>query len=89
MVDIRDIQLTVNNAYLALADLQYLVSVKEPVSGDIKFFEGTYTLSTKLIANLEYINTLSLGHSYGENTEIESILYSINEIISKIKSTWL
>lgn len=89
MVDIRNVQLVVNNAYLALADLQYLVSVKEPVSGDVKFFEGTYTLSTKLVANLEYIDMLSLGHSYAENAEIENILYSIKEIISKIESTWL
>jgi hypothetical protein len=88
MIFLDDIQKTVNTAYLALAELQYMISVKEPVSGDVVFFDKMYTLSTKLVANLEYINLLSLGVDFKENQEMESIIYSLREIISKIKSTW-
>ena len=88
MIYIKEIQDVVNKAYIALAEVQYLISVKEPISGDVRFFDSMYTLSTKLVANLEYIDMMDLGHSYAENTEIENILYSITEIISKIKTTW-
>ena len=89
MVFLEDIQLTVQNAYVALADIQYHISVKEPISGDIKYFNGPYAMSTKLVANLEYLNSMELGMTHEENMEIESILFSLKEIISKIKSTWL
>ena len=88
MINTQEIQLAVNNAYLAIAQVQYALAVREPVSGDTALFDAPYTLSTKLVANLEYINTLSLGHSYVENTEIESIVFSLTEITSKIKTIW-
>jgi len=88
MIFLEEIQRTVRLAYLTLADVQYTISVKEPVSGDIKYFNAIYTLSTKLVANLEYINMLDLGVTYDENTEIENIIFSLNEIISKIKTIW-
>jgi hypothetical protein len=88
MIYLNEIQKIVNTAYLTLAKLQFMISIREPVSGDTKTFNRMYTLSTKIIANLEYINMLNLNHSYIKNNEIENIVFSLKEIIQKVKSTW-
>jgi len=89
MIFLDDIQNTVNEAYVALAGLQYSVSIREPVSGDIKTFNKAYTLSTKIIAYLEYLNSLNLNVSFVENSRIEDAVFSLKEIISKTKILWL
>jgi len=89
MVYLGEIRQVVSDSYKALAEMQYLMSRKELVSGDEKFFDPTYTLTTKIIANLEYLELLNLGRTHDENTEIENILFSLTEIISKIKSQWV
>lgn len=89
MIYLEEVQVAVNNAYITLADLQYAISVKEPVSGDIKTFNKMYTLSTKIVANLEYIDTLNMNHTFQENNEIEFVVYSLKEITSKIRKLWV
>jgi len=88
MIYLEDIQETVRHAYIALAEAQYQISVKEPVSGDTVYFDKIYTLSTKIVANLEYLNLMELGITATQNNKIESIIYSLKEIISKLYTEW-
>ena len=89
MIYLYEVQDTVNDAYKTLARLQYLISKKEPVSGDIRLFNKMYTLSTKIVANLEYINTLNIDISAEENQAIEGVIQTLRNINLKIKETWL
>ena len=88
MIYLEEIQATVNEAYKTLARLQYMISEREPVSGDVRLFNRMYTLSTKLVANLEYIDLLQLNHTFNQNNEIENIVFSLKTIIAKVKNTW-
>jgi len=85
MIYLKEIQKVVNNSYKALGEIQYMISVKEPVSSDTIFFDRYYNISTRLLANLEYIDMLELNMSYVENEEIEGIVYSLKILIEKVK----
>jgi len=89
MIYIEEVYTAVNNAYKTLADIQYILSVKEPVSGDVRTFNRMYTLSTKIVANLEYIDMLDMNKDLSQNREIESIIYSLKEITNKIRTQWV
>ena len=43
----------------------------------------------KIVANLEYIDTLNMNHTFQENNEIEFVVYSLKEITSKIRKLWV
>ncbi|MCK5788880.1 MAG: hypothetical protein KAH32_07765 [Chlamydiia bacterium] len=88
MIYLDDVQAAVNSAYKTLAKLQYIISVREPVSGETSTFDKMYTLSTKLLANLEYLNMLKIHITFEQNKEIENIITSLKEITIKVKNTW-
>jgi len=85
MIYLKEIQKTVNDAYRALGEVQYMISVKEPVSSEPVFFTKRYNISTRIIANLEYINMLDLNETYIENKEIEGAIYALRVLIDKVK----
>ncbi|MCK5788261.1 MAG: hypothetical protein KAH32_04655 [Chlamydiia bacterium] len=85
MIYLKEIQEVVNNSYRALGEMQYIISVREPVGGDPEVFNKNYNISTRILANLEYIDMLELNISYIENTEIEEIIRSLQILIDKVK----
>lgn len=88
MIYLGEIQDTVDTAYLTLADIQYDISVREPVQGDIKIFEDMYFYSTKIVAFLEHLNVLLLNVDWEQNQTIELIVTSLKELNSKAKLLW-
>lgn len=88
MIYLKEIQEAVEKAYFTIADIQYNIAVMEPVSGDIRIFESQYTISTKIEAYLEYLNTLLLNKNFKMNTRIETVVMSLNELTSKAKALW-
>ena len=88
MIYLDEIQETVNESYLTLADIQYDVSVREPVQGDVKIFNDMYFFSTKIVAFLDYLNILLLNVDTESNLIIENIIISLKELNSKAKLLW-
>ncbi|MCK5788533.1 MAG: hypothetical protein KAH32_06020 [Chlamydiia bacterium] len=88
MITLDEVQHTVNKAYLVLADLQYDIAYKEPYSGDVALIDTNYLLSTKIVALLEYINTLLLNITSDVNKRIFDVVASLNEITYKITQKW-
>jgi len=85
MIYLREIQLVVNEAYSALAFIQYKISVKTPVTGGTRSFDKHYVLSTRILANLEYINMMNLNVSYTDNVDIENTVEALKRLIYKTK----
>ena len=85
MIYLKEIQEVVNDSYSALGEIQYMISVKEPVSSDAIFFNKKYSISTRILANLEYIDMLELNVTYIENTEIENVIEALKLLIEKVK----
>ena len=85
MIYLPEIQATVNDAYSALAGVQFKISVREPVKGDKRLFDKHFSISTKIVANLEYINSLNLNVSYVENEDIEKVVEALELLIDKAK----
>lgn len=88
MIYLDEVKTIVNQAYSALAVLQFDISVKEPVSGDIALFNSTYTLSTKILACLQALEVMDFNHTAKQNREIEGIATTLKEITLKVNEKW-
>jgi hypothetical protein len=85
MIYLPEIQSVVNDAYSAIGLIQFTSSVREPVSGNKGIFNEYYSLSTRIMANLEYINVMNLNISYTDNVDIEHIVEALKLLIDKAK----
>jgi hypothetical protein len=88
MIYLEEIPDAVEKAYFTLADIQYDISVLGPVSGDTYLFNDRYTISTKILAYLEYLNTQILNKDFKTNSRVEVMVTSLKELTSKAKLLW-
>jgi len=84
MLTIEDIWTAIDRGYEQIAALQYAVARRAGISGDIREFEVEGGTSMELLAYIEALEGLDLGHSIKENKAIERLYNNIKILTKKI-----
>jgi len=77
MLVIEDVWTAIDKGYEQIAALQFEVAKRAPISGDLLAFKKEGQISMELLAYIESLEGLNLGHSIKENKVIERLYNNI------------
>lgn len=85
MIGIEEVWTAIDKGYEQISALQYTVAKRSAITGNSRDFEKEGQLSIELLAYIEALEGLNLGHSTKENTAIERLYNNIKILTKEIQ----
>jgi len=85
MLVIEDVWTAIDKGYEQIAALQFEVAERAPISGDLLEFQSEGQVSIELLAYIEALEGLNLGHTIKENKVVERLYNNIKILTKEIE----
>lgn len=85
MLDIEDVWSALDHAHEEIAQQQYEIACREPISGDPDIFNKPQLLSVELSMYVGILEEYDLGVSAEDNEVIETLTYNIKRLTKDLR----